>query len=239
MPLLQSFVIDMPDIEKALTPRLRMIADLVPSSGTVCDIGTDHGYVAIYLAKKGISRKVIAADIKKGPLMQAEKNIALYDASDMVETRLSNGFENIGQNEADCVIIAGMGGETITEILKNEKGSKYYVLQMQTAHRDLREYLSQNGYVIEKEAIASEGRKMYTALLCTKGSPYSLSETQMEIGPLLIKDRPTLFSEYVNYRLYEIDSILKKMGEASSPKKEHMLHLKKEYENLLKGEQQW
>lgn len=237
MPLWQSFATDMQNIEKTLTPRLRMIADLVPTCDTVCDIGTDHGYVAIYLAKKGIAQKVIAADIKEGPLMQAEKNIALYDASGKVQTRLSNGFEYIGQNEADCAIIAGMGGETIAEILQNEKGSKYYVLQMQTAHRDLREYLSENGFVIEKEAIAQEGRKMYTALLCTKGTPYTLTETEKEIGPLLIKDRPPLFAEYIKYRLFEIDSILERMGDVnSSPRKEHILFLKNEYENLLKGE---
>lgn len=237
MPLWRNFATDMPGIDKFLTPRLMMIADLVPTCNAVCDIGTDHGYIAIYLAKKGIAKKVIAADINRGPLNQAEKNIALFNVSEAVETRLSNGFENIGQNEVDCAIIAGMGGETIAEILKNEKGCKHFVLQMQTAHRDLREYLSENGFVIEKEAIAKEGRKMYTALLCTKGSPYTLTETEKEIGPLLVKERPPLFSDYVKYRLYEIESILKKMGDGvSSPKKEHMLYLKNEYENLLKGE---
>lgn len=227
----------MPGIDKFLTPRLMMIADLVPLSDTVCDIGTDHGYIAIYLAKKRIAKKVIAADIKQGPLNQAEKNISVFDVSESVETRLSNGFENIGQNEADCAIIAGMGGETIAEILKNEKGCKYFVLQMQTAHRDLREFLCENGFVIEKEAIAREGRKMYTALLCTRGEKYALTEIEKEIGPLLIKERPDLLPDYVKYRLYEIESILKKMGDvASSPKREHMLYLKNEYENLLKGE---
>ena len=171
----------MAGIDKFLTPRLMMIADLVPESDTVCDIGTDHGYIAIYLAKKGIAKKVIAADIKKGPLNQAEKNIALFDASASVETRLSNGFENIRQNEADCAIIAGMGGETIAEILKNEKGCKYFVLQMQTAHRDLRKFLSENGFVILKESIAREGRKMYTALLCTRKESYTLPYTSMNI----------------------------------------------------------
>lgn len=227
----------MTGIEKHLTPRLRMIADLVPKCNTVCDIGTDHGYVAIYLAKKGIAKKVIAADIKEGPLKQAEKNIALFGASDSVETRLSNGFENIRQNEADCAIIAGMGGETIREILKNDKGCTYYVLQMQTAHRDLREYLAENGFVILKEAIAKEERKMYTALLCARGEKYTLTETEKEIGPLLMKERPPLFCDYIKYRLFEIDSILGTMGNnTSSPRKDHILYLKGEYENLLKGE---
>ncbi len=230
----------MAGIDKHLTPRLRMIAGLVPDCGTVCDIGTDHGYVAIYLAKNGIAKKVIAADIKKGPLNQADRNIALFEVSDIVETRLSDGFENIEQNEADCAIIAGMGGETIAQILEDEKGCRYFVLQMQTAHRDLREYLAANGFVILKEAIAKENRKMYTALLCTRGEKYTLTEIEKEIGPLLIKERPPLFGDYVKYRLFEIDSILKRMSDITdSPKKGHILYLKKEYENLLKGENQW
>ena len=234
------------NIEKNLTPRLHMIADLVPECNTVCDIGTDHGYVAIYLAKKGIAEKVIAADINQGPLNQSKKNIALFDASGKVETRLSDGFENIGVNEADCAIIAGMGGETIAEILKNEKGCRYFVLQMQTGHRELREFLCENGFAIEKEAIAQEGKKMYVALLCTRSEKYALTETEKEIGPYLIDKRPPLFSEYVKYRLYEIESILSRMGVADSSadkkckflygKKEHMLYLKNQYENLLKGE---
>lgn len=226
------------NIEKNLTPRLKMIADLAVSCNCLCDIGTDHGYVAIYLAKKGIAKKVIAADIKKGPLLQAEKNIALFDASGIVETRLSDGFSAIGQNEAGCAIIAGMGGETIASILENEKGCTYFVLQMQTAHRHLREYLCENNYIIEKEAICREGRKMYAALLARRGESPLLSEIEMEIGPYLIKHRPPLFNDYVKYRLYEIETILKSISSSPSAqsRKEHCLFLKAEYEKLLKGE---
>lgn len=226
------------NIEKSLTPRLKMIADLVPSCTTLCDIGTDHAYVAIYLAKKGRAKKIIAADIKKGPLMQAEKNITLFNASGIVETRLSDGFSAIGENEADCCIIAGMGGETIAEILEHEKGCRYFVLQMQTAHRHLRKYLSTHGYIIEQESVCREGNKMYTALLARRADGRSFSETELEIGPLLIKNRPPLFYDYVRYRLYEIEIILKSMGNAqsSADKKQHCLYLKGEYERLLEEE---
>lgn len=214
-----------------------MIADLVPQCTSLCDIGTDHAYVAIYLAKKGVAKKVIAADIKKGPLLQAEKNIALFDAGNIVETRLSDGFCAIKDKETQCAIIAGMGGETIASILENEKGCTYFVLQMQTAHRYLREYLCKNGYVIEKEAICSEGTKMYTALLAKRGKSPHLSETEMEIGPFLIKYRPPLFEDYVRYRLYEIDVILKSISSSPSAKEreEHCLYLKAEYNRLLEG----
>ncbi len=224
------------NIEKSLTPRLRMIASLVPECESLCDIGTDHAYVAIYLAKKGIAKKIIAADIKKGPLMQAEKNIALFEVDSKVETRLSNGFEKISVGEAECAIIAGMGGETIAEILENEKGCRYFVLQMQTAHKYLREYLSSHGYVICDEAVCKEDRKMYTAILAMRGEGQNLSETEKEIGPVLIKKRPPLFYDYVRYRLYEVETILKNMKDSTSGKKEHFIYLKEEYEKLLKDD---
>ena len=224
------------NIEKNLTPRLKMIASLVPKCASLCDIGTDHAYVAIYLAKKGVAEKIIAADIRKGPLAQADKNIAAFELTDKIETRLSDGFSAIGENEVECAIIAGMGGETIAEILENEKGCKYFVLQMQSAHKELRQYLSTHGYVIEKEEVCREGNKMYTALLATRGEGKSYSETELEIGPYLIKNTPPLFYDYVRYRLYEIDSILEKIGENATDRKIQCESLKKEYENLLKGE---
>ena len=224
------------NIEKNLTPRLKMIASLVPPCDSLCDIGTDHAYVAIYLAKKGVAQKIIAADIKRGPLMQAEKNIAAFEVRDKVETRLSNGFSAIAKGEVECCIIAGMGGETIAEILENEKGCKYFVLQMQTAHKELRKYLSANGYIIQKEAICREGNKMYTALLAIRGEGENLTDTEMEIGPRLIEEKPPLFYDYIRYRLYEIDSILLKMGSCITDKRKEYERMKSEYEKLLEGE---
>ena len=213
-----------------------MIASLVPPCDSLCDIGTDHAYVAIYLAKNGIAQKIIAADIKRGPLMQAEKNIAAFEVSDKVETRLSNGFSAIEKGEVECCTIAGMGGETIAEILENEKGCKYFVLQMQTAHKDLRKYLSTHGYIIQKEAVCREGNKMYTALLATRGESEKLTDTEMEIGPRLMEEKPPLFYDYIRYRLYEIDSILLKMGSSTTDKRKRYESLKSEYEKLLEGE---
>ncbi len=210
-----------------------MIAELVPPCTSLCDIGTDHAYVAIYLAKKGIAKNIIAADIKKGPLMQAEKNITAFNVWGNVQTRLSDGFSSIKENEAECAIIAGMGGETIAEILENEKGCKYFVLQMQTAHKHLREYLCTHGYVIEKESVCREGNKMYTALLAVRGNSPKLNEVQKEIGPYLIENTPPLFYDYVRYRLYEINSILEKMGTTNGEKREQYENLKLEYEKLL------
>ena len=220
-----------------LDDRLMLIASMVREGAVPLDVGTDHAYVAIYLAKKGVAEKIIAADIKKGPLMQADKNISLFEVSDRIETRLSNGFEKIGQGEVECAIIAGMGGETIAEILENEKGCRYFVLQMQTGHSHLRDYLIKNGYIICDEAVCREDRKMYTALLAMRGESRQFTDAEKEIGPVLIEKRPPLFYDYVRYRLYEIDTILKNMKDSTSGRKEYILYLKNEYDKLLKEEQ--
>lgn len=225
----------MPNIEKYMTPRLKMIASLIPHTRVLCDIGTDHGYISIYVAQNQIAKKVIATDIKEGPLSMAKKNFELFGLSDKIETRLSDGFSAIDENEADCAVIAGMGGETVISILEKEKNPSYFVIQMQSAHKELRRYLSSHNFSIEKEAICREGRKMYTALLAKKGISEELTDIQAEIGPYLIKHRPPLFCDYVRYRLHETEVVLKNISSHPSAKerKEHFLYLKKEYEKLL------
>jgi len=225
----------MQTIENHLTPRLEMILSLVPKSSSVCDIGTDHGYVPIALFKKGLAEKVIAMDINEGPLSQAQKNIDAFSLSSKIETRLSDGFSNLSYGEADTAIIAGMGGELIARIIKTDKGAKKFVLQPQTMHKELREFLYKNGYSIEKEAISRETRKMYVAMLVVKKKSHPLSRVECEIGPYLISHRPPLFEDYVRYRLYEIESILKKMGSSETNKKEEYLYLKAEYERLIEN----
>ena len=212
-----------------------MVASLVPQSDSVCDIGTDHAYVPIYLAKKEIAKRVIAADIKKGPLMQATKNICAYGEESRVETRLSNGFEKFNKGEVQTAVIAGMGGETICEILKRDIGIENFVLQPQSGHRELRLFLLSNGYVIKDEKICREGRKMYVAMLVSRGRMDNLSQAELEIGPILIKERPPLFNDYVKYRLYEINSIYNKL--ISSNANERLCEIttiKNLYEDLIK-----
>lgn len=225
----------MQTIENHLTPRLEMILSLVPKSSSVCDIGTDHGYIPIALFKKDLAEKVIAMDINEGPLSQAQKNIDAFSLSSKIETRLSDGFSNLSYGEADTAIIAGMGGELIARIMRTDKGVKRFVLQPQTMHRELREFLYKNGYFIEKEDVCRETRKMYVAMLVSKKPSPPLSRVECEIGPYLISHRPPLFEDYVRYRLYEIESILKKMGLSETNKKEEYLYLKAEYERLIEN----
>ena len=143
----------MNNIEKFLTPRLKMIASLVSKCDTVCDIGTDHAYVAIYLVKSGKAKKVIATDINEGPLFYANKNIHLFNEAMNITLRQSDGFSKIEDGEFNTAVIAGMGGETIAEILREANGGENFVLQPQSAHAELRQYLSCNGFKIVRETV--------------------------------------------------------------------------------------
>ena len=99
-----------------LSERLKLVASFVPEGSRVADIGTDHGYVPIYLAETGKIKSALAMDVRKGPLARADEHIEEYrrdagDAAISIETRLSNGLEKLHAGEADTVIIAGMGGD--------------------------------------------------------------------------------------------------------------------------------
>lgn len=225
----------MPSIEALLTPRLKAVAAAVPRCKTVCDIGTDHAYVPIYLVKNGIADRCIAADIKKGPLAAARSNILRFGVESKVETRLSDGFAAFSPDEADVAVIAGMGGDTIAEILKKNVRIAKFVLQPQSAHARLRYFLQKNGYAIKREYLAKEGDKLYTAMYVERGAMPPLSETEAQIGPCLVKERPPLFEEYVRYRLYELEAALSQMERFPSAKEKRSEYsvLKKAYLKLI------
>lgn len=221
-----------------LSPRLEMVLSLIPEGGTCCDVGTDHGYVAAALALSG--RRVIAVDVNPGPLEQARKNILGLGLEDRVGLRLSHGLSAVKYGEADCAVIAGMGGELIAEILKNgTKGIRYFVLQPQSKFYELRDYLSKNGFCIRNEALCREERRYYVAILAEfTGGASPLTEAEKHIGPLLLRDRPPLLREYLTSRRRETEKILEKIGGAETPRREEcaaLIDMYKEYDTEMGG----
>lgn len=154
-----------------ITPRLECILKHI-SKKTVADIGTDHAYIPIRLIQDGICDKVIASDIKSGPVNAAKRHIEKYGLSDKIEVRLGSGLSPLGDNEAEEIIIAGMGGEMIIKILsEDEKKAKNsrLILQPMNSQYELRKFLHENGYKIELEDLATEGYKVYNIIIAGKG----------------------------------------------------------------------
>lgn len=141
--------------------RLLFVANMIKGEDTVADIGTDHALLPIYLIENNRAKKVIAADIKAAPLGVGQKNVIKAGAAEKIELRLSCGFSAFKENEFSLGVIAGMGGETIAEIIDN---APFYldmplILQPMTCSDRLIDYLNQNGFgIIEHHAVFSEGR---------------------------------------------------------------------------------
>ena len=151
-----------------LSKRLETIASLVPFGARVCDIGTDHGYLSIELAKSGNAVRVISTDINEKPLLRAKENISLAKVEG-IELRLCDGLAGISSQEVDTVVIAGMGGEVISGILERgadvaENNDKTFILQPTTSPEFLRDFLCKKGYYIISETPIFENGKLYSIM---------------------------------------------------------------------------
>lgn len=158
-----------------LSKRMAAVADLVPRGVSACDIGCDHGFVAIYLVREHICPRVIAMDINRGPLSRAREHIESAGLSSYIETRLSDGMEKLNIGEAECIIAAGMGGRLTVKILNDfpekRKSLRYLVLQPQSELAFVRRYLRSEGLMIRKEDMVSEDGKFYPMMLAEVGKP--------------------------------------------------------------------
>ncbi|WP_444645185.1 class I SAM-dependent methyltransferase [Caproiciproducens sp. R1] len=148
--------------------RLQLCASMVRPGTALADIGTDHAYLPIWLAKQGLVSRAIAADIRPGPLQSAQQNIRRYRVEELVSTRLSDGLEAIFSVEADDIVIAGMGGEMMIQIIKNASwlrdGEKRLILQPMTSVPQLREFLAGEGFAVLREQAAVEDGYAYSAM---------------------------------------------------------------------------
>lgn len=148
-----------------LDDRLSAVAGLVRNGKRVADIGTDHGYLVAYLVENGMCPSGIAADLRKGPLENARQTVIQQGLSDKIELILSDGLQNIPENACDDIVIAGMGGNLIAEILEKapwvKDGRINIVAQPMTHAEVLRQWFIDNGFTINKEKTATDGKRYY------------------------------------------------------------------------------
>ncbi len=158
----------------ALTPRLRLAAALCGQPNTVIDVGCDHAYLCAHLVQQGV-RHAYASDIRPGPLEAAKETIRAAGLEDRITPVLCPGLEAFGPEDAETVVICGMGGETIAAILEaapwTADGKHKLVLQPMTQAPRLRAWLRQNGYQIRRERLAREGKRLYCLLEVWGGTP--------------------------------------------------------------------
>ena len=180
-----------------LTPRLQMAADMVvrnERNGWLVDVGTDHAYLPAWLLQNHREQfaYVIATDLREGPLDRAIQTARNAGCNQDIDFRLCDGLAAVDTREADLIVIAGMGGETIVHILKNAPwsdwrgdgpmGDKVLGLQPMSSFPDLRKWLQENGFSIEEERLAREGDTLYTALLVRAGEMAPLTPAELWAG---------------------------------------------------------
>ena len=168
--------------------RLSLIASLIPLGDSVCDVGTDHGYLSAYLSLSGKYGKITATDIGEKPLQNAKTNLERLGVTG-VDLVLCDGLSGVTRDRADTVIIAGMGGEVISGILSRTEFIKdkdiTLILQPMTAADSLRLYLSENGFEVQREIAIEENKKLYSVMVCKYCAvPYSIDEVRKRIGIL-------------------------------------------------------
>ena len=168
-----------------LSVRLEALAKLVPNSGSVADVGTDHGYIPVWLVQNGHCGALFATDIKEAPLEHARRTAEEYGQAGAIEFHLCDGLSALRGSSVETVIIAGMGGENIAEILEaapwvRENGC-LLILQPMSKSAHLRSWLFENGYKVLSEQLADDGA-VYEILTARAGIDLPYSPAELLLG---------------------------------------------------------
>ena len=175
-----------------LSDRLLACAGFVAPGDRVADVGCDHGYLGIHLLTNGIASSIIASDVNEGPLQSAMRNGRKFGVADKMSFYLSDGVRNIPR-DFDCMVCAGMGGDTMIHILESapwlKKEQYRLILQCQSKTPMLRAYLSQQGWQIHRETVLRDGRFLYTIMeVIWQPDCPKLSLGQQYFSPALLQD---------------------------------------------------
>lgn len=205
-----------------LTKRLETIKNLVSNSKITVDVGTDHGYVPISLITEKRALKVIACDINKGPLNNARANIQKAGLLEKIELRLGGGLVPCETGEADNVIIAGMGGILIKDILEESyikaQSAEKLILQPMNSQDVLREYLINNNFSIKNEHLAIEGEKIYNIIevVPKKETKDYFKESFLNFGNPQNFEKNEQFKIYTEKNIKRIERVLTDLKKAKN-----------------------
>ena len=221
-----------------LSNRLMTAVGFVRRGGVFADIGTDHGYLPIYLYKKGLVSRAVAADINPMPLESARRNIALNGLEDRIETVLSDGLEKLEPYAPDDIAVFGMGGELVCRIIGNALWTKNsrirLILQPMTKQEEVRKFLLAEGYSIVDETLSYDDGKIYQTV-CAEYSGYNehYSEPELILGKHNIKRGGELFCRFVQNKIDVYSDRLMGKRRAGLGDEEELII--KEFEKILEG----
>lgn len=199
-----------------LSQRLSSVASMVTAGNCLADVGTDHGYVPIYLYERNIIPRAIAMDVNQGPLERAKLHIEESGMGEVIETRLSDGFSALKPGEVDAALIAGMGGPLMIRILSTcpevTASLKELILQPQSEIENVRRWLYEQGYEITKEHMVLEEGKYYPMFRAVKNpDAEKLSDLEYQFGRVEVLEERSVLKSYLVRELEGKREILEKL----------------------------
>lgn len=232
--------------EVVLSRRLKTLTEKVTPGNRVADVGCDHGFVSIYLVQKGISPNVIAMDVRTGPLQRAKEHVTMYGLEKEIQTRLSDGLDAFKVGEAETLIVAGMGGKLMSEIIAKHmdrsKSFRELILQPQSELPEFRVFLRDNGFsVVEEDMLLEEG-KYYFIFKVVPGTEETVEDEALlklydRYGKRLLLEAHPVAKDYLLYRKGVLKDIAKNLEgqghERSVERHAQVLSEIKEIESVL------
>ena len=225
-----------------LSTRLEACCRFVNKGDRVADIGCDHGYLGIYLLKNGIASSMIEADINEGPLDAARRNAVKFAVKDKMTFHLSDGLQKIPR-DFDCMVCAVMGADTMMSIIHHAsdwlKDPRYrLILQCQSKRPELRQWLYDEGFRINRETLAKDGKFVYSIMEVVFDPGHPLSHAESYISPALLEDNHPLLPEYharVKHGVELTVMGMKRSGDDQLPVYEALLSALTEMEEHIYG----
>lgn len=203
--------------EIKLSKRLQAVADLVKPNSRLLDVGSDHAYLPTYLIQQEKIDFAIAGEVVKGPYQIAHNHVAEQNLQEKIEVRLANGLAAFEESDnITSIVIAGMGGILISEILEAGKDKlsqvEELILQPNNHEESLRSWLMDRDFVITSEKILLEVGKIYEIIVAEHGTA-ELNETELEFGPYLSQEKSEVFCQKWNKELNTLNKILERLPE--------------------------
>jgi len=221
-----------------LSGRLAALVVFVPQGARVADIGTDHAYLPIELVEKNIVISAVAGDIHSGPYQVAKDNIKKMGLQHQISVRFGDGLSVLSPGEVDTVVIAGMGGSSIIEILNSiptvTNSLSRLILQPMTGAGTVRRWLSENKWRVIDEALVQDDGKLYEILVAEQGISVITEPIMYDVGTILWNSKPELLELHIDNLIAQTERVLHEMAGSNtarqSPKFDEYLERRKQLE---------
>lgn len=223
-----------------LGERLTRVASFVPNGSKVCDVGSDHAYLPVYLIQKDQITCAIAGEVVEGPYLSAKQTVRDYRMENRLEVRLGDGLQILSkEDEVTAVTICGMGGELISRILEagynggHLNGRERLILQPNVAEHFVREWLMNHSYHIVEETVVEDNHRLYEIIVAEPvDKRVEYTELELKYGPILLKESSELSVAKWNWLNRKNKEILEQLQKSKTPQHEKIEQFEKAFNEL-------